>query len=239
MGGLIDPSIEAKMVTGMFIALPSLPVNLPHAECPMSSSRPPVRSGARILAMFRCLFGSVLLMMLATRVGAGEPSMDERLHIFEVVVEGRPMSVVSFLPREHVFSKGLAGPAIIGSLRKRIADGGRLEPDNIAINPRFVDFLHEVIADLTPTDPAFQRAAREQGEGWMYVIDRRTPTPGGHVPAEDILGGFKIENGAVVPGSYTRSPKHRLISERGVVQLDRFLHPKLIEALLSLEQGKG
>jgi len=31
---------------------------------------------------------------------------------------------------------------------------------------------------------------------------------------------------------------HRLVSERGVFELDRFLHRKLVDALIRLEQGK-
>jgi hypothetical protein len=175
-------------------------------------------------------FASITMAM------AGERVLDERVHVYEVVVEGQPRTVLSFLPKEHVFSKGLAGPAIIGSLRKRVADGGGLAPDNIVVNPRFLDLLHEMIATHAPTDPAFQRAAREQDEGWMYVIDRRTPTPGGHVPAEDIIGSFEVRQGVATAASYQPFKSHRLVSERGLFQLDRFLHPKLMDALMQLEQ---
>jgi hypothetical protein len=184
---------------------------------------------------WRAVFGSAWLMLLATVAVAGEATMDERVLIYEVVVDGKPQSMLSFLPLSHVQSHGLAGPAIIGSLRKRTPDGGSLAPDNIAINRDFVALLHRVIAAHAPTDPAFANAAREQGEGWMYVIDRRTPTPGGDVPAEDIIASFKIANGAVVEGSYEPFASHRLVTERGMFRLDRFMQPKLMEALMALE----
>jgi hypothetical protein len=197
------------------------------------AQRHPRRAGR-----MRGVMGAAATLWLASiaMVMAGERVLDERVHIYEVVVEGQPRTVLSFLPKERVFSKGLAGPAIIGSLRKGVADGGELEADNLVINPAFVTLLHRVIATHAPTDPAFQRAAREQSEGWMYVIDRRTPTPGGHVPAEDIIGSFEVREGVATAASYQPFRSHRLVSERGLFQLDRFLHPKLMDALMQLEQ---
>lgn len=189
--------------------------------------------------MRACLaFAGLVSIGLAPQASAGEATMDERVHVYEVVVDGKPQSVLSFLPKERLFPHGLAGPAILGSLRRRIADGGTLDPDNIVINPRFLTLLHATIETHMPTDPAFQRAVREQVDGWMYVIDLRTPTPGGQVPAEDIIGAFRIANAVVVDGSYQPFEPHRLVSERGFFQLDPFMHPKLMEALMQPQPGR-
>lgn len=204
----------------------------------MARSLPAIRFATRNNALLRCIVGAVLSAVLVARLGAEQVPMDDRVHVFEVVVADQPASVVSFLPKEHVFAKGLAGPAIIGSLRKRVSDGGEVEADNLVVNPEFVTLLHRVIATHAPTDPSFQRAAREQGEGWIYVIDRRTPTPGGHVPAEDIIGSFEVREGVATTDSYQPFKSHRLLSERGLFQLDRFLHPKLMEALEQLETAQ-
>lgn len=160
--------------------------------------------------------------------------MDERTHIYEVMVDGKAQSVLSFLPVDHVFDKGLPGAAIVGSMRVSPAAGGEVTADNIIINPAFVALLQDFIARTAPTDPGFARAAREQVDGWIYVIDRRTPTPLGNVPAEDILGGFEVRQGVLVPGSYQPMKSHRIVSARGLFQLDRFLHPRLLEHLRQL-----
>ena len=172
-------------------------------------------------------------------VHAEETPVDERVHVFEVVVGGEPQAVLSFLPPDHVFANGLAADAIIGSMKTPVAAGGGVTPDNVAVNPGFVAFLHAFIARTVPTDPGFQRAVADQQDGWVYIIDRRTPTPGGKVPAEDILGGFEVRQKALVPDSYRPIRAHRIVSERGVVRLDDFLHPRLVEALKQLEAPQG
>lgn len=161
--------------------------------------------------------------------------MDTRAHIYEVMVEGKAQSVLSFLPVEHVFKKGLSGAAIIGSMQVSPAAGGEITADNVRVNPQFVALLQDFIARTAPTDPAFERAAREQGEGWIYIIDRRTPTPQGHVPLEDILGAFEVRNGVLVPGSYeSMAASHRIVGAHGMFQLDGFLYPRLLEVLKQL-----
>ncbi len=178
----------------------------------------------------------LLLLGLACLSHAEAPRMDPRVHIHLVGLSepGRWDALVSLLSDEHVLRSGLPGPAIIGRLREHREAGAPLTPDNLEVNDEFVDFLHDIIARETPNDPAFQRAVKRQRDGWMYVIDRRTPTPAGEVPAEDILGAFRIENGEAVPGSYQRMKTHRIVSERGLFQLDDYLQPKLIEALRAL-----
>ena len=68
----------------------------------------------------------------------------------------------------------------------------------------------------------------------IYIIDRRTPTPMGHVPSEDILGGFQVSQGVLVQDSYQPMKSPKIVSERGMFQLDNFLHPRLLEALKQL-----
>jgi hypothetical protein len=172
-------------------------------------------------------------------LAAAENAMDERTHIYEVMVDGKAQSVLSFLPVDHVFDKGLPGAAIVGSMRVSPAAGGEVTADNIIINPAFVALLQDFIARTAPTDPGFARAAREQVDGWIYVIDRRTPTPLGNVPAEDILGGFEVRQGVLVPGSYQPMKSHRIVSARGMFQLDRFLHPRLLEHLRQLPAAEA
>jgi hypothetical protein len=54
------------------------------------------------------------------------------------------------------------------------------------------------------------------------------------VATEDILGAFRVESGKVVPGSYRGNPNHRILGERGLVQVDDWVRERLVEELLLL-----
>jgi hypothetical protein len=93
---------------------------------------------------------------------------------------------------DSTFSQGLAPEAIVGVLSERWNSSMRITPELFARNSVFVDFLHNVIAADGPSDPGFQAEARRLGDGWVYVIDQRTPSPAGPVPPEDIIGAFTV-----------------------------------------------
>ena len=54
----------------------------------------------------------------------------------------------------------------------------------------------------------------------------------GHVPPEDIVGYFQVQDGQLVLGSYTPNPRHLVFSDSGLVRLPGALHEALLEALL-------
>ncbi len=144
---------------------------------------------------------------------------------------------VTLLPPEPAFAHGLTPEAIVGVLSRPLAEGESITPEVFARNRVFVDFLHEVIARCAPSQPAFQAEARRLGSGWVYIIDRRTPTPAGPVPPEDILGALEVKGGEVVPGSYRRSPKHLILSPNGFFRLDAGLHQCLLRELAARSSG--
>jgi hypothetical protein len=139
--------------------------------------------------------------------------------------------LVTLLPPDLLLARGLAPEAIIGVLTGPLGEDGRITPENFARNRVFVEFLHDVIARHAPLQPGFQAEARRLGNGWIYVIDQRTPTPQGPVPPEDIFGAFEVRNGEVVPGSYQPSPRHRILSADGFFRLDAGLHAALMQEL--------
>jgi hypothetical protein len=165
----------------------------------------------------------------------GRKSMDTGINVFHIVMNGKQQDMLSLLDPAQVHAGGLPGPAILGALRVPLSEHGKIEADNVLINPEFVHHLHAFLAKVAPTTSGFKKGAMEQGDGWLYIIDRRTPTPGGEVPLEDILGGFKIENGAVVPDSYQRFDEHKIFSRHGIFQLDNVLRPKFVEYLSQLK----
>jgi hypothetical protein len=58
-----------------------------------------------------------------------------------------------------------------------------------------------------------------QGEGYIYLLDGRTPDPAGRVAPEDIIGAVKVEVGTVVRGSFQHNPRHRLLTQHGFFRL--------------------
>jgi hypothetical protein len=139
--------------------------------------------------------------------------------------------VLSFLPSERVFREGLATEAVIGHRVRSRETNDPIKPENFHENPAFVDLLHRVVAAHVPDHAAFRQEARRQGNGWVYVIDQRTPTPAGEVPPEDIIGSFEIREGRVVPNTYQRNDKHRLLTSRGIFKLDDSVHASLLDAI--------
>lgn len=138
---------------------------------------------------------------------------------------------VTLIPPEVAFTQGLAPEAIVGVLSRPLQPDEPITPEMFARNPVFVEFLHEVIARNGPTQPGVLAEAKRLGNGFVVVVDRRTPTPEGPVPPEDIIGFFKIDSGKVVEGSYQRSPNHRILSANGFFRLDPGLHKCLLKDL--------
>jgi hypothetical protein len=82
-----------------------------------------------------------------------------------------------------------------------------------------------------PTAPNLQKEAVRQKNGFIYVIDVRTPTPRDAVPPEDIIGAFEVREGQVHPETYRPNPNYCLLTSRGFFVLDSFIEKNLLEEL--------
>jgi hypothetical protein len=91
--------------------------------------------------------------------------------------------------------------------------------------------MHEVIQRRGCELASLQASARQQGKGWTYILDARTPDPQGNVPMEDIIGAFEVQSGNLVLESYWPNPDHVLCSGRGLSQLPSELFEFLLEEL--------
>jgi hypothetical protein len=159
------------------------------------------------------------------------------IHLCRVETPEGFKDYVTLVSPEVSFKQGLAPEAILGVLSRPVDAGQPISPAVFAGNPVFVQFLHDVIARHAPTEPSCQSHARQQGTGWLYIIDQRTATPDGDVPAEDIVGGLEVKQGEVVAGSYRPNPNHRILSERGFFQVSPFLQACLLKEI-SARQGR-
>jgi hypothetical protein len=134
---------------------------------------------------------------------------------------------------EILFSRGLVPEAIVGVLSRQRQSDEPITPDVFAPHRLFVEFLHQVIARHAANDPGFQAEAQRLRDGWIYIIDQRTPDPAGTVPPEDVIGGIQIANGKMIPESYQRNPNHLILSSTGFFDLGPYLNGALLDEVLS------
>lgn len=153
------------------------------------------------------------------------------ISICEVATPDGKVSYVTLAAPEDAGRQGLVSQQIVGQLLDAQRTDDLFAPDNFARNRAFVEFMHDVIRKHGPSVPNLIAAARSQADGWVYVIDGRTPTPEGPVPPEDIVGGFEVKQGEVVADSYQANPNHRVLSPRGFFQLDSVLQARLLDEL--------
>lgn len=142
-------------------------------------------------------------------------------------------AAVSFLEPAWVAEHGLAVESVLGFVEpaKRVA---QLAPPDFRENPAFLRLLSRVIFEEVGNDPTLHMEADVQGEGSVYLLDGRTPNPGGRVPPEDIIGAVKVEAGRVVPGSFRHNPRHRLLTAHGCFRLSLLMDAALDARLRSL-----
>lgn len=126
------------------------------------------------------------------------------------------MNVISLLkPREVEQLGGLSPIAICGSFQDETMD-----PEKFLVNKEFVQFMHNIIGNKGSELLSLKEAAQKQRNGYLYIIDLRTPGGVmGNVPTEDIIGAFKVEDKKLVTNSYWRNESHKIYTKNGLVKL--------------------
>jgi hypothetical protein len=150
--------------------------------------------------------------------------------VFQVNIGADVQEIVSILNPGTVFEHGLCTEAILGVLRPSAAGDRRITPERFQENPAFVQYLRELISSRIYDLEGIRRAGEQQAEGYVYLIDARTPQPDGQVPPADIIGAVKVQAGALIAGSYQHNPNHRLLTSDGFFRL-----PPELETILQTD----
>lgn len=158
-------------------------------------------------------------------------------HLCRMETETGTVTYVTVVPPEVAFAQGFRGEAIVGEMTESPGLSGTIIPDHFLPNASFVDVLQEVIAHQGPAQPGLRAEAAQLGQGHVFVIDQRTPTPEGPVLPEDILGYFAVRDGVVVAEAYTANPNYRLLTVHGFVRLDSALHAALVRRVTARLTG--
>jgi hypothetical protein len=154
-------------------------------------------------------------------------------YIYDTVIDGRHRYFASPLPHDTGFTDGLPSEAIMGEFTQ---GPDSLTPETFQQNNPFIQFLASVIGKHANACPGLIAETERQQNGFVYILDKRTPTPDDAVPPEDILGGVEIHNGQML--RFHGSPNYRILTNQGFMQLDDWLKDRLIEELVALAKSR-
>ena len=153
------------------------------------------------------------MSMLSTMLDGGR-----EVFRYQVDFGGGERDVLSLLDPEWVSQRGLHPEAVIAVLPAD-TESDVINPADVRENGPFLRLLSRAIFENADRCGLLRREAEIQGSGFVYLLDGRTPTPGGRVPPEDIIGAFEVRDGALVAGSYRHNPRHRLFTTAGWFRL--------------------
>jgi hypothetical protein len=151
---------------------------------------------------------------------------DRQVFRYQLDLGDGERDVVSLLEPDWVFQHGLQLEAILAVVHDG-AGAAALSPLDVRENGTFLRLLSRVIFENIADSADFRRQAEIQGNGYVYLLDARTPDPAGRVPAVDIIGAVQVDGGAMVPDSYRHNPKHRLFTATGWFRLPADLEAAL------------
>ena len=98
---------------------------------------------------------------------------------YQVEGDGGDRVAVSILEPSWVGVHGLAIEAVLGFIEPAATDVSNLTPMNLRENSAFLRVLSRVIYEEAENDPALQMEADVQGDGYVYLLDGRSPDPAG------------------------------------------------------------
>ena len=117
-------------------------------------------------------------------------------------------------------------------------------PDNISYNADFLVVLHQVVRGLMVSDPDVLSQAESQPNGFVFIVDRRSPSAyaenasadreGEEVEKEDVIGIFLVNENKTDVSKYRPNPDYKLISKRGVGQFPDEVEMELMKVLMEL-----
>jgi hypothetical protein len=148
--------------------------------------------------------------------------------------------LVTPIDPELVFSQGLSGDAVAGTLKQLSnmeSDIGRIRPESFAPNSLFLDLLHAFIAERAPAVRDYQLQAQQQHDRPMYIIDGRASGETEVIAPADIFGVFVVRGGVIQRDSYRRNHQHSLFTEQGFFRLHDVLKDHFMRELLARQPG--
>jgi hypothetical protein len=153
--------------------------------------------------------------------------------------ETEMIDIVIWVPTLREWTPRLSPEQIVGRLARSRKDGGTLEPANFVEHEYFVQFLHRFLKRELPGRPSLQGEGSRIQDGWVAYVDSRVldapkPASGGEPDDVDVIGRLRVQGGLIDPGSYERNRAHRLLTEKGLFQLEFALRERLQREIIAL-----
>lgn len=140
-----------------------------------------------------------------------------QLHVSVLEGNGNEIHLLSPFTAADLRSRSNSAHLFAGSLMS--VELGMI-PGNIAYNKEFLIHLHSLVRDLMHDDPQVSTRAAEQENGFVFIIDRRSPAAEmnseEHVDKEDIIGVFLCNDFKTDASKYRPNPDYLLVSSKGV-----------------------
>lgn len=140
-----------------------------------------------------------------------------QLHVSVLADNGNEIHLLSPFTTAELRLRNSSAHLFAGSLQSPELG---IIPGNIAYNKEFLIHLHSLVRDLMHDDPQVSTRAAEQENGFVFIIDRRSPAAEMNseeqVDKEDIIGVFLCNNFKTDASKYRPNPDYLLVSSKGV-----------------------
>lgn len=150
-------------------------------------------------------------------------------YLYSLPGENETLHLLSPLDSEALAGKATRSEFFIG----RLLDPEKgTAPENISFNADFLVLVHQVVRELMLTDPAVKAEIEKQENGFVFIIDQRSPTSE-EVIKEDVIGIYLVNDRQTDISKYRPNPDYLLIGRNGVAVFNDKVEEELVRRLLS------
>lgn len=151
-------------------------------------------------------------------------------YLYKIPSAKETLHLLSPLGKEELAKLTSKSELFLGRL---IDPDKEIGPDNISYNADFLVVLHQVVRGLMVNDEDVLKQAASQQNGFVFIVDRRSPE-GEEVEKEDVIGIFLVNEFKTDISKYRPNPDYKLISIRGVGQFPDEVEIELMTVLMEL-----
>jgi len=160
-------------------------------------------------------------------------------NVVEVHKGAETVYYYTFLPESIVAEYGLPSSLIVGIIDNPESSSESLEnviKSSLKVNVEFKKTIQNFCENVLSKMPQIEIQANAQGNGWVYIIDQRTPDPAGEVPSQDIFGAFEISDGKVV--RYQANPSYEIYSANGFINFGPLINSDFESYMVGIVENK-
>jgi hypothetical protein len=151
-------------------------------------------------------------------------------YLYKIPSATQTLHLLSPLGKEELAKQKSRSELFLGRL---IDPEKEIGPDNISYNADFLVVLHQIVRDLMVNDPEVIAEAHAQPNGFVFIVDRRSPE-GEEVEKEDVIGIFLVNENTTDVTKYRPNPDYRLISKRGLAKFPDEVEMELMKVLMAI-----